>query len=86
MHSVSHENSQSRCCTDSEFLFACACSFAELLVDAGGVQQLLQVPRSKHTFAGLSFAFFGLSAIPLAFERVVSRSALGSKSPRYYQH
>ena len=44
-------------------------------MDAGGVQQLLQVPRSKHTFAGLSFAFFGLSAIPLAFERVVSRTA-----------
>ena len=47
-------------------------------MDAGGVQQLLQVPRSKHTFAGLSFAFFGLSAIPLAFERVVSAGARGS--------
>ena len=46
--------------------------FAELLVDAGGVQQLLRMPRNKHTFAGLSFAFFGLSVIPLAFERVVS--------------
>ena len=57
------------------FSLAWACRFAELLVDAGGVQQLLQVPRSKHTFAGLSFAFFGLSAIPLAFERVVSRTA-----------
>lgn len=41
-------------------------------MDAGGVQELLRVPRSKHTFAGLSFAFFGLSAIPIAFERVVS--------------
>ena len=46
--------------------------FAELLVDAGGVQQLLRMPQNKHTFAGLSFAFFGLSVIPLAFERVVS--------------
>ena len=68
-------NSQSGCCIESDLTFACACRFAELLVDAGGVQQLLQVPRSKHTFAGLSFAFFGLSAIPLAFERVVSRTA-----------
>ena len=50
----------------------CHGRFAELLVDAGGVQMLLQVLRSKHTFAGLSFAFFGLAAIPIAFERVVS--------------
>ena len=45
-------------------------------MDAGGVQQLLLVPRTKHTFQGLSFAFFSLSAIPIAFERVVSPSAL----------
>ena len=67
--------SQPGCCIDTDQAFACACRFAELLVDAGGVQQLLHVPRSRHTFAGLSFAFFGLSAIPLAFERVVSRTA-----------
>ncbi len=30
------------------------------------------MPRTKHTFHGLSFAFFSLSAIPTAFERVVS--------------
>ena len=41
-------------------------------MDAGGVQQLLLMPRTKHTFHGLSFAFFSLSAIPTAFERVVS--------------
>ena len=51
----------------------CGRRFAELLVDAGGVQQLLAMPRTKHTFNGLSFAFFSLSAIPTAFERVVSR-------------
>ena len=73
--SILDMNGYSRRCMEPDSSFACACSFAELLVDAGGVQQLLQVPRSKHTFAGLSFAFFGLSAIPLAFERVVSRTA-----------
>ena len=45
-------------------------------MDAGGVQQLLLMPRTKHTFHGLSFAFFSLSAIPTAFERVVNSSFL----------
>jgi hypothetical protein len=40
-------------------------------VDAGGVQLLLTLPSNKHTYAGLSYAFFGLASIPLAFERVV---------------
>lgn len=47
-------------------------------MDAGGVQQLLAIPRTKHTFHGLSFAFFSLSAIPTAFERLVSTA--GCKS------
>ncbi|BDA44800.1 probable DDB1- and CUL4-associated factor 1 at C-terminar half [Coccomyxa sp. Obi] len=44
--------------------------FAELFVESGGVQLLLSLPRNKHTFVGLSFAFFGLASVPLAVERV----------------
>lgn len=40
-------------------------------MESGGVQLLLSLPRNKHTFVGLSFAFFGLASVPLAVERVV---------------
>lgn len=48
--------------------------FAELFVDSGGVQLLLSLPHNKHTFVGLSFAFFGMASVPLAVERVVRYS------------
>ena len=31
-------------------------------------------PRDVHTFSGLAQAFFGLAAMPLAFERICSQS------------
>ncbi|KAF5830074.1 hypothetical protein DUNSADRAFT_15056, partial [Dunaliella salina] len=44
--------------------------FAELFVEAGGVQLLLQIPRNQHSFNGLSLALYGLASLPEAFERV----------------
>lgn len=51
--------------------YFCLSRYAELFVESGGVQLLLSLPRNKHTFAGLSFAFFGLASVPLAVERIV---------------
>ncbi len=59
-----------RGCTIS-YLFLLLVRFAEIFVESGGVQLLLSLPRNKHTFVGLSFAFFGLVSVPLAVERVV---------------
>lgn len=42
-------------------------------MDAGGLQQLLTLQSNKHTYAGFSYALFGLASIPVAFERVVCR-------------
>eukprot|EP00803_Ostreobium_quekettii_P004630 evm.model.scf_672.6 EVM.evm.TU.scf_672.6 scf_672:23684-28573(+) len=44
--------------------------FAELLINEGGVQLLLSVPRSQHTQGALAMCLFGLASTPLAFERV----------------
>ncbi|KAK9811850.1 hypothetical protein WJX72_011159 [[Myrmecia] bisecta] len=44
--------------------------FAELFVDAGGIQLLLALPQTPHTRGGLSLALFGFASLPLAFERV----------------
>ncbi|KIY96542.1 HIV-1 Vpr-binding protein [Monoraphidium neglectum] len=49
--------------------------FAELLVEAGGVQLLLALPRNQHSYPGLSLALFGLAALPLAFERACALPA-----------
>jgi len=49
--------------------------FAELLVEAGGVQLLLALPRDQHSCPGLSLALFGLAALPLAFERACALPA-----------
>lgn len=58
-------------CQVNETPFCLRDRFAEMFVDSGGVQLLLSLPSNKHTFVGLSFAFFGLASVPLAVERVV---------------
>eukprot|EP00898_Chlorokybus_atmophyticus_P007939 jgi/Chlat1/8146/Chrsp76S07604 len=44
--------------------------FATLLVDAGGVQLLLALPRAPYTYAGISFCLFGLASNVVVMERI----------------
>lgn len=45
--------------------------FAELFVEAGGLQQLLSYPRTPHTYLGISLLLCALSNFPGAFNRAL---------------
>ncbi|KAG2449728.1 hypothetical protein HYH02_005255 [Chlamydomonas schloesseri] len=46
--------------------------FSEQLVEAGGVELLLAMPRNPHTYSGLAMMLYSLAAAPLAFERLLA--------------
>lgn len=48
--------------TDVVCAFLAHRRFVELFTDAGGVQLLLALPRTQHTYSGLSLCLYGLSA------------------------
>eukprot|EP00798_Chlamydomonas_sp_ICE-L_P001587 gene1587-32974_t len=44
--------------------------FAEFFVEQGGIPLLLGLPRSQHVYTNQSMALYGLSSLPVVFERV----------------
>ena len=52
----------------------CECMYrlAESMVDQGGIELLLALPRNHFTHSGLALVFFGLGGMPTALDRLAA--------------